>query len=93
MEEALRDMDAAGVDRGLIDPPSWDADSNGLAVAAVETGLGRESHARSQVSCCQIKRSYRIAGCAGEGQGALVGLPIASRGRLNIAASCRGKVR
>src|SRR5580693_4924813 len=35
MEEALRDMDAAGVDRALIHPPSWDPDSNELAVAAV----------------------------------------------------------
>ena len=28
-------MDAAGVDRALIHPPSWDPDSNELAVAAV----------------------------------------------------------
>jgi predicted TIM-barrel fold metal-dependent hydrolase len=35
MEEALRDMDAAGVDRALIHPPSWDPDSNELAVEAV----------------------------------------------------------
>src|SRR5262249_59473086 len=34
LEEALRDMDAAGVDCALIHPPSWDADSNELAVAA-----------------------------------------------------------
>ena len=35
MDEALRDMDAAGVDAALIHPPSWDPDSNELAVAAV----------------------------------------------------------
>ena len=35
MEEALRDMDAGGVDRALIHPPSWDPDSNELAIAAV----------------------------------------------------------
>ncbi|HZB90540.1 MAG TPA: amidohydrolase family protein [Stellaceae bacterium] len=34
MAEALADMDAAGVDRALIHPPSWDPDSNELAVAA-----------------------------------------------------------
>ena len=34
-EEALREMDAAGVDAALIHPPtSWDPDSNALAVAA-----------------------------------------------------------
>src|ERR1043166_7045977 len=35
MDEALRDMDAAGVNRALIHPPSWDPDSNELAVEAV----------------------------------------------------------
>jgi predicted TIM-barrel fold metal-dependent hydrolase len=35
MDEALRDMDAAGVTAALIHPPSWDPDSNELAVAAV----------------------------------------------------------
>src|SRR5438132_1584994 len=35
MEQAQRDMDSAGVDRALIHPPSWDPDSNELAVAAV----------------------------------------------------------
>ena len=34
MEEALRDMDAAGVDRAVLHPPSWDADSNELSVEA-----------------------------------------------------------
>jgi predicted TIM-barrel fold metal-dependent hydrolase len=33
-EEALADMDAAGVDRAVIHPPSWDPDSNELAVDA-----------------------------------------------------------
>src|SRR6185295_18901868 len=33
--QALADMDAAGVDAALIHPPSWDADSNELAVEAV----------------------------------------------------------
>jgi predicted TIM-barrel fold metal-dependent hydrolase len=35
MEQALADMDVAGVDAALIHPPSWDAASNELAVAAV----------------------------------------------------------
>jgi predicted TIM-barrel fold metal-dependent hydrolase len=34
MADALADMDAAGVDAALIHPPSWDVDSNELAVAA-----------------------------------------------------------
>ena len=33
--QALADMDAAGIDRALLHPPSWDADSNELAVDAV----------------------------------------------------------
>lgn len=33
-EEALREMDAAGVHAALIHPPSWDPGSNALAVAA-----------------------------------------------------------
>jgi predicted TIM-barrel fold metal-dependent hydrolase len=33
--EALADMDAAGVDAALIHPPSWDPDSSALAEAAV----------------------------------------------------------
>ncbi len=33
-DAALRDMDAAGVDAAVIHPPSWDPDSNELAVAA-----------------------------------------------------------
>ena len=35
-DQALADMDAAGVDAALIHPPSWDADSNELAVEAVK---------------------------------------------------------
>ena len=34
MAQALADMDAAGVDGAIIHPPSWDVDSNELAVAA-----------------------------------------------------------
>ncbi|HUA56476.1 MAG TPA: hypothetical protein VMB81_30110, partial [Candidatus Sulfotelmatobacter sp.] len=34
MAQALADMDAAGVEGAIIHPPSWDADSNELAVAA-----------------------------------------------------------
>lgn len=33
--EALADMDAAGVDGAIIHPPSWDPNSNALAVEAV----------------------------------------------------------
>jgi len=33
-EQALADMDAAGIDRAVIHPPSWDADANELAVEA-----------------------------------------------------------
>ena len=35
VEEALRDMDAAGVDGAILHPPSWDPDSNAQAIAAV----------------------------------------------------------
>jgi predicted TIM-barrel fold metal-dependent hydrolase len=36
-EDALKEMDEAGVDAALIHPPSsWDADANALAVAAAE---------------------------------------------------------
>jgi hypothetical protein len=34
VDEALRDMDVAGIDRALIHPPSWDPDSNELAAAS-----------------------------------------------------------
>jgi predicted TIM-barrel fold metal-dependent hydrolase len=33
-EQALADMDAAGVDAAIIHPPSWDPDSSALAIAA-----------------------------------------------------------
>lgn len=35
-EELLREMDAAGVDRVVIVPPSWEGDRNDLALAAVQ---------------------------------------------------------
>jgi predicted TIM-barrel fold metal-dependent hydrolase len=35
MAQALADMDAAGIDRAVIHPPSWDEDSNALAIDAV----------------------------------------------------------
>jgi predicted TIM-barrel fold metal-dependent hydrolase len=35
VDEALRDMDAAGVDGAVIHPPSWDPESNELALHAV----------------------------------------------------------
>jgi L-fuconolactonase len=35
-EELLREMDAAGVDRVVIVPPSWEGDRNDLAIAAVQ---------------------------------------------------------
>ncbi|MCW5605811.1 MAG: amidohydrolase [Burkholderiales bacterium] len=35
-EELLREMDAAGVDRAVIVPPSWEGDRNDLAIAAVQ---------------------------------------------------------
>ncbi len=34
VDEAVKDMDAAGIDRAVIHPPSWDPDSNELAVEA-----------------------------------------------------------
>jgi predicted TIM-barrel fold metal-dependent hydrolase len=40
-DEAIRDMDAAGVSAALLHPPSWDPDSNELSVAAVEKYPGR----------------------------------------------------
>src|ERR1700722_4499180 len=36
-DQALADMAAAGIDRALLHPPSWDADSNELAVDAART--------------------------------------------------------
>jgi predicted TIM-barrel fold metal-dependent hydrolase len=33
-EEALRDMDAAGVDAAVLHPPGWDPDSNQVAIEA-----------------------------------------------------------
>ena len=33
-DELLRDMDAAGVDRAIIVPPSWEGDRNDLAMEA-----------------------------------------------------------
>ena len=39
--DAIRDMDAASVDGAIIHPPSWDPDSNELAVEAVKTYPGR----------------------------------------------------
>ena len=36
VEDAIRDMDAAGVDGAILHPPaSWDADSNEQAIEAV----------------------------------------------------------
>ena len=35
-DDAIRDMDAAGVDAALIHPPTWDVDCNELAMAAVQ---------------------------------------------------------
>jgi predicted TIM-barrel fold metal-dependent hydrolase len=35
-EQAIVDMDAAGIDAALVHPPSWDVDSNEIAVAAAE---------------------------------------------------------
>jgi L-fuconolactonase len=35
-DELLREMDAAGVDRVIIVPPSWEGDRNDLAIEAVE---------------------------------------------------------
>ncbi len=35
-EELLREMDAAGVDRVVIVPPSWEGDRNDLAIEAVQ---------------------------------------------------------
>ncbi|MDX9820392.1 MAG: amidohydrolase family protein [Syntrophales bacterium] len=36
-EELLHEMDAAGVDRAVIVPPSWEGDRNDLAIAAVQS--------------------------------------------------------
>jgi predicted TIM-barrel fold metal-dependent hydrolase len=36
LDEAIRDMDAAGVHGAILHPPSWDADSNALALDAVK---------------------------------------------------------
>ena len=41
IDQALADMDAAWVDAALIHPPSWDPDSNALAIAAVRAHPAR----------------------------------------------------
>jgi predicted TIM-barrel fold metal-dependent hydrolase len=40
-QQALADMDAAGVDRAVIHPPSWDPESNELAIAAARAHPNR----------------------------------------------------
>ena len=40
-DELLGEMDAAGVDRVIIVPPSWEGDRNDLAIEAVEKHPGR----------------------------------------------------
>lgn len=40
-DDALREMDAAGVDRAVIVPPSWEGDRNDLALAAAHAHPGR----------------------------------------------------
>lgn len=40
-DELLREMDAAGVDRVVIVPPSWEGDRNDLGIAAAEAHPGR----------------------------------------------------
>jgi predicted TIM-barrel fold metal-dependent hydrolase len=35
-DQAIVDMDAAGIDAALVHPPSWDADSNEIALAAAQ---------------------------------------------------------
>src|SRR5437588_2188893 len=36
-EEALADMDDAGVDAAVIQPPAWDPDANEIAIAAARS--------------------------------------------------------
>ena len=40
-DELLRDMDAAGVDRAIIVPPSWEGDRNDLAIEAARAHPNR----------------------------------------------------
>ena len=40
-EELLRDMDAAGIDRVVLVPPSWEGDRNDLALDAAQSHPGR----------------------------------------------------
>jgi predicted TIM-barrel fold metal-dependent hydrolase len=40
-DECIGDMDAAGIDRAVLHPPSWDPDSGELSVAAVQAYPGR----------------------------------------------------
>jgi L-fuconolactonase len=40
-DELLREMDAAGVDRAVLVPPSWEGDRNDLALAAAQAHPGR----------------------------------------------------
>lgn len=41
VNECLRDMDTAGIDRAVLHPPSWDADSNELSVEAARAHSDR----------------------------------------------------
>ena len=41
LDEAVRDMDAAGVHGAILHPPSWDEDSHALAADAVRAHPGR----------------------------------------------------
>ena len=71
LQEALRDMEAAGVDRALIHPPSWDPDSNELAVEAVRAHpdrfaiLGRFPSAPRAGRWCRSGSAARVcSACA-----------------------------
>ena len=50
-DELLREMDAAGVDRVVIVPPSWEGDRNDLALADSVSPAGHAVHGGTAVAC------------------------------------------
>jgi predicted TIM-barrel fold metal-dependent hydrolase len=72
-EEAIADMDQAGVDRALIHPVLWDPDSNELAVAAC---ANTPTVSRSWVGSISTTRtaatSSRTEGAAGHARPAVL---------------------
>jgi hypothetical protein len=93
LNEALGDMDAAGVDGAIIHPPSWDPESHGLAITAARLHpqrfaiLGRipldQPEKRSQIETWR-EQPGMLAQLSGLGRSAKP-KPLISQG-----SSCKG---